>query len=120
MSEYRLLFDEDVPVVLILAMVRRHPEIDQLRIGSPGAPPFSSSDQAILRWCEAEGRQLVSLDRSTMPETFADHLLAGRHSPGVFIVRRRAELHRVVEDLLLVVGASDPAEWRDRVVTLPW
>jgi hypothetical protein len=119
-SEFRLLFDEDVPVALILAVVRRHPGIEQLRIGAPGAPPFSSADAAILRWCEREGRQLVSLDRSTMPEAFAEHLLAGHHSPGVFIIRRRAELIRVIDDMLVVLGASDPAEWYDRVVTLPW
>ena len=120
MSEFRLLFDEDVPVALILAVVRKNASIDQLRIGAPGAPPFGSTDAAILKWCEREGRQLVSLDRSTMPETFAEHLVAGNHSPGVVIIRRKATLIRVIDDLLLVLGASDPAEWHDRVVTLPW
>lgn len=76
MSEFRLLFDEDVPMALILAVVRNNASIDQLRIGAPGAPPFGSADAAILKWCEREARQLVNLDRSTMPETFAEHLVA--------------------------------------------
>ena len=120
MSEYRLLFDEDVPAALSLALVRRVLGLDHLRVGQPGAPATGSTDPTLLEWCEREGRQLISLDRSTMPEAFAAHLASGHHSPGVFIVRRRAILAAAIDDLLAVIGASDPAEWRDRVISLPW
>lgn len=62
---------------------------------------------------------LVTLDRRTMPDHFGEHLAAGGHSAGVFLLKRGAPMTQVIEDLLLVLGALTPADWRDRLVCLP-
>src|SRR2546429_4475372 len=59
-------------------------------LSRPPAPPLGTPDPDNLLWAEQHGRIIVTEDRRTMPVHLADHLQAGRHSPGVFI---RSEEH---------------------------
>jgi hypothetical protein len=81
--------------------------------------PRGSQDPDVLIWDEAEGRILVSQDLSTLPNFLADHLLAGRHSPGIFLIRHGAGLREVLDCLLLVAHASEALEWADRCQFIP-
>jgi len=119
LSGIRLLLDENVPAAIETALHRRTAVADVLRVGRADAPPKGTTDPDLLIWCEGADAILVTLDRRTMPEHLGVHLAAGRHSPGVFLINRRARLAEVIEDLLLILEASDPREWHDRVVTVP-
>ena len=72
-----------------------------------------------VKWITREGRILVSFDRSTLPNFLSDHLQAGHHSPGIFLIRRGATLREVVDFLLLATSASEPWEWEDRCQFIP-
>ena len=62
---------------------------------------------------------VVSHDESTMKTHLADHLRAGRHCPGVFLIRKRSRLLDVVEFLVAAAYASEPADWRDQWFYIP-
>lgn len=89
--------------------------LDVVRVGDLEDVPCGSRDSEILLWCEQEARILVSLDKSTLGRHLAEHLQAGHHSPGVFIVKTQSRLPDAVDFLALVAYASDPLEWRDRI-----
>jgi hypothetical protein len=81
--------------------------------------PLQASDPEILAWAERTGRILLTSDESTMPGHWLDHLHAGRHSPGVLIIREKVSLREVVENLVILAYASDPSEWWDRLEYFP-
>jgi hypothetical protein len=89
--------------------------VDVVRVGDPADLALGSKDPAILLWAEGETRIFVSLDRRTLSGHLADHLAAGRHSPGIFIIRKRAFWLEVIDFLFLAAHTSDPYEWQDRI-----
>ena len=120
MSRCRFLFDEDVSLALTKALRQEQPAIDILHVGEAGAPPKRTPDSDLLVFAEATSRGLITRDRRTMPGHIADHLARGRHTWGVFILRRGFPLRRYIEDLLLIWSASEADEWQDRVESIPW
>jgi hypothetical protein len=75
--------------------------------------PLGTSDAELLLWTEAEDRILVSFDKRTLPDHLADHLTAGHHCPGIFMVSPSHRPVETLEFLVLAAHASEPAEWRD-------
>lgn len=78
--------------------------------------PLGASDLEILAWAEREDRVLVSNDRTTLATHLSSHVGAGGHSPGVFLVERSVLIKSVIDALIIYAHASEPDEWRDRVV----
>src|SRR5262249_16816383 len=93
--------------------------IDVVRVGDPPGLPLGSADPDILIWAEREGQILSSRDRDTMIGHLADHLAAGRHSPGVFVVRPHTRRRAVVDFLAVAAYASQPEEWTDAWFYIP-
>jgi hypothetical protein len=88
-------------------------------IGDPGAPPLQSPDPLILEWCQANDFLLLTNNRSSMPKHLADHVSQGRHVPGILVVDPGMSITEVVEELLLIAGASLPSEYQDQIRFLP-
>src|SRR5947207_2784037 len=63
--------------------------IETTRVGDLADLPLGTPDPEILLWCERTGRILLSLDKGTMPVHLAQHIQAGHHCPGIFIIRSR-------------------------------
>ena len=61
----------------------------------------------------------VTRNRRSMPTHFAEFLEAGGHVPGILMVGEDFSVARLSEDLILIWGASEAEEWRDRLVYLP-
>ena len=104
--------------------VRRHnaksrDSIDVVRVGDPDAPPLGTLDPDLLLWVEEARRVLVTFDERTMPQHLEEHLAAGHHLPGVFVIRPRQNLKDVIEFLLFAAFASEESEWQDRIVYIP-
>jgi hypothetical protein len=118
-----ILCDESTHGNLAKAFHRRTrlgelPAVDVLRVGEPGAPPFGTLDPDLLMWCEENDRILVSDDRNTLPAHLRDHLAAGRHSPGVLLMKNNTTIPKVVESAVLI-AAVDPDLCRDQCVFIP-
>lgn len=117
------VLDENVPG-RVLRAVQRHNQrgadpLDFVRVGDSGAPPFSSDDSVILSWAQENERLLVTEDKHTMPIHLERLLRAGRHVPGVLMVRPGTSVPALVEFLVLVAYASRPDEWQDRIEYIP-
>jgi hypothetical protein len=84
--------------------------LDAVRVGDPPDLLQGATDPEVLVWAEREGRILVSGDRRTLLRHFADHLDAGRHSPGLFLLRPSTPLPKIIEFLAAVTYASDADE----------
>jgi hypothetical protein len=93
--------------------------IDVVRVGDPADLALGTDDPALLLWAEREERILVTHDPDTMPRHLADHLAAGHHSPGVFMIRPRSTLPQIVAFLRDAAYASEAAEWQDRIQFVP-
>jgi predicted nuclease of predicted toxin-antitoxin system len=119
----RFLIDENLLGRLLRAIARHNARgvnlIDALQVGEILDLPRASEDPEILLWAERENQILVSFDLSTVPLFLGEHLQAGHHSPGVFLIRRGSSYREVIEFLALAAHASDPWEWQDRCHFIP-
>jgi hypothetical protein len=93
--------------------------IDATRVGDPNDLPLGSQDADILLWAEGAGRIIVTEDAKTFPAELARHLLAGRTSPGVFVIRPSATAATVLSWLELVVADDQPDAWCDQFHFIP-
>jgi hypothetical protein len=113
----RFQADADLKEAIVRAIRQREPAIDFA--SAMDSHLEGVGDPEVLERAACEGRILVTHDRRTMPEHFRARLEAGKSSPGVLIVSQGAPLRPVVEALVLIWSASDPAEWRDQLHHLP-
>jgi hypothetical protein len=113
----RYLLDENQRGVLWQVLQRHNARgidpIDAIRVGDVSDLPLGSDDPAILRWAEREQRILVTFDKSSMSRHLSEHLAAGNHCPGIFMVGSETKPVNIVEFLALAAYASEPVEWQD-------
>ena len=119
MSEIRYLVDENTTRAIGDQLRRRQPDMAVLAVGDDLAPPRGTPDPDILLWLEREGYCLITRNRHSMPQHLRDHLAAGHHVPGIFMLRPRASIGQSIDDLLLIWGGSEPREYRDQIVHIP-
>ena len=105
-------------------MIQRHNlssdlQLDIVRVGDVADLPLGTLDGELLLWAEHENRILVTEDKRTMPRHLAEHLASRHHSPGVFVVRAGFSWGDVLDALVLVAHAGDPADYLDVVTFLP-
>jgi hypothetical protein len=62
---------------------------------------------------------LISRDRSTLRRHAADHLAAGRHTWGVFLVREARPWQEIIEMLVIIWSDSQAEDWRDCLEWIP-
>jgi hypothetical protein len=113
------LIDENLPPIIAGQIQRHEPQIQALAVGQPGAPAKSTLDPELLRWIEENDYLLVTNNRASIPGHLRDHLAAGRHVPGILVVSFPLDIGELIEELILIWGASLPDEYRDRIVYLP-
>lgn len=121
----KYLLDEHIPPAYRVQILRRAAESHEASelvvwaIGDPDAPARGTLDPEILRWCEAHGFALVTNNRRSMPVHLADHLAAGHHLSGIFIVKPDLSVKQMLDDLILIACASVEDEFADRITFLP-
>ena len=119
MSERKYLLDEHVSPRLKRELMRREPDKVVWCLGDLGAPPLQTGDPDILRWCEANRFTLVTYNRASMPPHLQEHLAAGRHIPGLFILKRSLPMGKIIDELTVIWGAGTSDEFADKITYLP-
>jgi len=109
--------DADFNGDVLRGLFRRRPDLDLIRVQDVGLR--TADDETILEWAAAEGRILLTHDRTTMPNFAYQRVRAGRPMPGVFVIRNRPPLGDMIDEILLVALCSSQEEWKDRVEFLP-
>ncbi|GAA6619620.1 DUF5615 family PIN-like protein [Scytonema sp. NUACC26] len=115
----RYLLDENLPPTFRDQLLRLQPDLTVLMVGDPDAPPKGTLDPEILCWCEERSFLLVTRNRRSMPVHLAEHLAANRHIPGILVIRRKATIAQVINDLILIAAASNEDEYRDLIDYIP-
>ena len=113
----RLLADENLNHDLVRGVLRRHPALDLVRIQDVGLGEVD--DQAILDWAARERRLVLTHDANTMPAFAYERIRRKQAMPGMFVVKQRAALATVIDDLLILAECSATEEWDGRVIYLP-
>ncbi len=54
-----------------------------------------------------------------MPVHLREHLEAGRHVPGIFILKRGMTMREIVNDLNLIWEVAESSEYADQIKYLP-
>jgi hypothetical protein len=54
-----------------------------------------------------------------MPVHLADHLAQSRHSPGIFVLRPKATIKEIIENLILIALLGDAQDYQDRITHIP-
>jgi hypothetical protein len=119
MNTIKYLLDENVDHSLRSALHQNWPEMTVWIIGDPGVPKRGTSDPDILIWCEANNFSLVTNNRASMPVHLREHLAAGRHIPGIFILNPNMTIGDTAAELALIWGGSEPEEYFDLLNFLP-
>lgn len=121
--DVRFVLDENIRGLLWRAIqlhnLRGGYPIDAEQVGDPPDLPLGSSDPDILLWAERESRIVVTNDRDTMPGFLTQHLQAGHHSPGVFLVDVSASTVALVAFLALAAHAGRADDFVDQVWYIP-
>jgi hypothetical protein len=109
---------------LLFGAIQRHNvtggrPLDAEQVGDPDDLPLGTLDPDILTWTERNGRIVITHDARTMIADFIAHLAAGRHSPGLFVVRPGCSIGQIVAFLELATYAGDPADYADQVKFIP-
>ncbi|HVC98518.1 MAG TPA: hypothetical protein VND64_32925 [Pirellulales bacterium] len=112
----RFQADADLNLAILLAVVRREPAIDFQAAQVAGLA--RRPDPVVLSLTAKDGRLLVTHDQKTMPDHFA-RFVAKETSSGLLIVPQHLPISVVVDELLLIWGATEHEEWINRICYLP-
>src|SRR5437868_5774602 len=113
----RLAADENFNGAVVRGLLRRLPGLDVIRVQDVGLS--GADDPVILDWAAGQGRVLLTHDISTVPPHAFRRVEAGQPMPGVIVAREALPVGRVIDDLLLILECSEPAEWEGQVRYLP-
>jgi hypothetical protein len=80
---------------------------------------YQKDDVVVLAWAAKEQRILHTHDAKTMPRPAYERIRAALPMAGVLIVDDLAPIGEVIDELVTIIGASDDAEWQNRVFYLP-
>lgn len=115
----KYLIDENVDPIYTTQLRRLNPDLFILAVGELTAPPRGTLDPEILAWCEEHDFILVTNNRKSMPVHLNDHLVQGRHIPGIIILSAKLSIGENLDELLLIADASFEDEYQDRITFLP-
>lgn len=113
----RLAADENFNYTIVRGLLRRAPQLDIVRIQDVDLS--RADDPTVLEWAAQEGRVLLTHDVETLTFYAYERVRNGQVMPGVFEVSRKIALGQVIDDVLLLVEASNHGEWEDLIRYLP-
>jgi hypothetical protein len=113
----RLLSDENFNGDIVRGLFLRQPNLDLLRVQDVGLQEVD--DPAILAWAAINERMLLTHDRATMPDFAHNRLVREELMAGLFVVNDRMPIRQAIDQLLLLIGCTEPAEWQGIVLYLP-
>ncbi len=115
----RYLIDENISTKYRTQLLYHEPSLTVLAIGDDGAPARSTPDPEILKWCEQYNFTLVTNDPNTIPRHLSDHLAAGHHVPGVFMINPNVSMGTILRELIRIAGTSEEDQFVDQIVFIP-
>jgi predicted nuclease of predicted toxin-antitoxin system len=110
----RFLWDENTSRHILRAVRRLRSDLDIVtvqQIDLAGAPDSVVVDRAV-----ADGRVLVTHDRTTIPALIARRQRAGQPVPGVVVIRlNKVSIGDVAKRLVFLTDAAEAADWQNPI-----
>jgi len=113
----RFLADENFDHKTLAGLMRREPDLDIVAVQEVGLREVD--DRQVLEWAAQEERIVVTHDVSTLADFAYERAAAGLHMPGVIEIPETVSRAVIIEELILIAGASEPDDWDNCVVYLP-
>lgn len=112
-----LVADENFNNNIVRGLLHRRPDLDVVRVQDVGLA--NTADDVILEWAAKENRILLTHDAATITKYANDRIRAEQKMPGVIEVRRSVSIGVAIDDILLLVEASNEGELENQIVYLP-
>lgn len=113
----RFLADENLKGGILRGLRRRQPDVDLVRVQDVGL--IGADDPTVVAWAAAQGRILLTHDRTTRPDVAYQRIAMARSTPGVFVIPRRMPVRQAIDEPLLIATCTQPQDWVGRVLYLP-
>jgi hypothetical protein len=113
----RFAADENFNNDILRGLRRLYPEIEIIRVQDTDL--YEADDPAVLKWAAHEGLVLLTHDAKTIPKYAYEKINADLPIPGIFVIATLAPIGKVIEELAIIVAASDASEWQDKVTFIP-
>jgi hypothetical protein len=112
-----LVSDEDVHGDVIRGLRRRTPRSDLVRVQDVGLA--HTPDDDILHWAAANGRIVITADRSTMVASAWKRVRTGQPMLGVLALRANVDIGRAIEDIMVMAHCASADEMKNQVKYIP-
>lgn len=113
----RFLVDENFDHRTLAGLKRRMPDLDIVPVQEVGLR--EADDPAVLEWAAQEERILITHDVSTMLDFAYERVTVGLPMPGVIEIPETVPRAVIIDELILIAGASEPEDWKNTVRYLP-
>jgi hypothetical protein len=113
----RLLADENFNGRILRALLRQIPDLDVVRAQDTSLS--GADDQTLLQFAADESRILVTHDVETLVGYAWERVRSGMAMPGVIVALTDRPLGQVIEDLEVLILASQPEEMEAQIRFLP-
>jgi predicted nuclease of predicted toxin-antitoxin system len=113
-----LLADENFNGDVFRGLLRAEPQLDIVRVQDTHL--YQADDPLVLEWAAQENRVLLTYDVQTMTKYAYDRIRAGLPMPGVIEVREDLSVGTTIEQILIVLFASQPGELANRIIYIPF
>lgn len=113
----RFLLDENFNGKIARGLRARQPDTDMVRVQDTEL--YGEGDTIVLAWAAQQGRILLTHDLDTMTKYASERIEQGLPIAGVILIRDTLPVAKVIEDLLVILKASEADEWENRIDFLP-
>ena len=113
----RVLVDEDFTRAIVRGVLARDPSVKLLDVHALGLA--QTDDRLILEWAAEQDCVVLTHDQRTMTAHAYDRVRAGQPMPGLVVIPQSTPVGIAIESLLLLLGAANLDDLRDRVLYLP-
>lgn len=113
----KFLVDENFDHKTLSGIKRRDPDLDIVAVQEVGLREVD--DSAVLEWAAQDERIVVTHDVTTFSDFAFERVAAGLPMPGVIEIPETVPRAVIIDELILIAGASEAGEWKDTVRYLP-
>lgn len=114
---FQVAADENFNGRILRALQRRLPALEMIRVQDTEL--FGADDPSLLEWAAQENRVVLTHDIATLVGYAYERVQDGRVMPGVIAVRSDCPIGQAVEELELLLLASEPGEVENRILFTP-
>jgi predicted nuclease of predicted toxin-antitoxin system len=113
----RILADENFHNDILRGLLQVNPELDIVRVQDTEV--YQADDPTVLEWAAKTNSILLTHDVQTVTKFAYERVKQGLPMPGVIEVSNHISIGQAVEEILIVLEASDPSELENRVIFIP-